>query len=139
MVDDLLKPIKLERFIKAINRVSTSVTIESQKSAGAEELQIKHDGMPVNLPFDSIQYIQSFGNYLKIFSDKRMYLISETLTNISTLLPDHFQRTHKSYIVNLKRIAKAAKTHVLIDGKEISVSAMYRIVVHEKLDALSNN
>ena len=139
VVDYLLKPIKLERFIKAINKVSTSITIEPKKSTGIEELQIKHDGMPLNIPFHSILYIQSFGNYLKVFSDSRMYLISETLTNISAVLPEHFQRTHKSYIVNLKRITKSAKTYVLIENTEISVSTMYRIIVHEKIEALAKS
>lgn len=136
VVDYLLKPIKIERFLKAIHKVSASNIMEVKKGTEGEALQIKHDGMPVNIPFRSIRYIQSFGNYLKIFTDSRMYLIPETLINIATLLPKQFQRTHKSYISNLDRVTKATRTHLLIEDKKVPVSAMYKIAVFEKLEAL---
>ncbi|MGB0890784.1 MAG: LytR/AlgR family response regulator transcription factor [Flavobacteriaceae bacterium] len=134
VIDYLLKPIKIERFLKAINRVSTS-KITPKETSNNEELQIKHDGILVNIPFYSILYIQSFGNYLKIFTNERMYLISETLTNISTLLSSDFQRTHKSYIINLKRVTKATKTYLFIEKNKVPVSATYKIIVFEKLES----
>lgn len=137
VVDYLLKPVKIERFLKAINKVSTSQKImQTPKIKGPEELQIKHDGMPVNIPFNSILYIQSFGNYLKIFTNSRMYLIPETLVNITTLLSDDFQRTHKSYIVNLQRVTKASKTQLSMDHDTVPLSPMYRMHVLERLKAL---
>lgn len=139
VVDYLLKPIKIERFLKAIHKVASSKIASHEKNNANTELQIKHDGMPVNIPFASILYIQSFGNYLKIFTDSRMYLISETLVNITTLLSENFQRTHKSYIANLDRVSKATRTHVVIDSKEVPVSAMYKVAVSEKLEHLSRS
>ncbi len=137
VVDYLLKPIKIERFLKAINKVSASKIAEPKKNKGNKELQIKHDGMPVNISFKSILYIQSFGNYLKIFTDSRMYLISETLINITTLLSENFQRTHKSYITNLDRVTKATRTHLLIENNKVPVSTMYKVIVFKKLEVLS--
>ncbi|CAL2085032.1 DNA-binding response regulator [Tenacibaculum sp. 190524A05c] len=137
VVDYLLKPIKLERFLKAINKVSTKVLTQPNIYNESKELQIKYEGMPVNIQFSSIMYIQSFGNYLKIFTDSRMYLISETLINITTLLSESFQRTHKSYIVNLNRVSKASRTHLLIEDKKVPVSTMYKVIVYEKLVILS--
>ncbi len=119
--------------MKAINKVSALKITQLKKNRGSEELQIKHDGMPVNISFKSILYIQSFGNYLKIFTDSRMYLISETLTNITTRLSESFQRTHKSYISNLDRVTKATKTHLLIENNKVPVSTMYKVIVLEKL------
>ncbi len=136
VVDYLLKPIKIERFLKAINKVVASKVVSPQKTSETEELQIKHDGVPVNISFKSILYIQSFGNYLKIFTDSRMYLISETLINITILLSDNFQRTHKSYIANLDRVSKATRTHLLIENEKVPLSAMYKIIVREKLEVL---
>lgn len=137
VVDYLLKPVKIERFLKAINKVSTSEIIQPKKNKGSEELQIKHDGMPVNVSLSSILYIQSFGNYLKIFTDSRMYLISETLINITTVLSENFQRTHKSYIANLNRVSKVSKTNLSIEDKKVPVSAMYKVIVFKKLEALA--
>lgn len=138
VVDYLLKPIKLERFLQAINKVSASKITEPKTNKKNEELPIKHDGLPITVPFKSILYIQSFGNYLKIFTDTRMYLISETLINITTSLSENFHRTHKSYIANLDRVTKATRTHLLIADKKVPVSAMYKVVVFEKLRTLAN-
>ncbi|MDC8004253.1 LytTR family DNA-binding domain-containing protein [Aureisphaera galaxeae] len=137
VVDYLLKPIKLERFLQAVNKVSALQITAPKTTHKKEELTIKHDGLPLSIPFKSILYIQSFGNYVKIFTDTRMYLISETLINITTSLSGNFQRTHKSYIANLNRVTKATRTHVLIDDKKVPVSAMYKVVVFEKLEALA--
>lgn len=138
VVDYLLKPIKIERFLKALNKVSTSKISEPKKNRTSQELQIKHDGLPVNIPFKSILYIQSFGNYLKIFTDSRMYLISETLSNTATLLSENFQRTHKSYIANLDRVTRATRTQLFIDNNKVPVSAMYKVLVFKKLEGLAN-
>ncbi|WP_411767534.1 LytR/AlgR family response regulator transcription factor [Winogradskyella sp. A3E31] len=137
VVDYLLKPIKIERFLKAINKVVASKITPPEKNTENEALQIKHDGVPVNIPFMSILYIQSFGNYLKIFTDARMYLISETLINITTLLSENFQRTHKSYIANLERVTKTTKTHLYIETTKVPVSAMYKVLVFKKIEALA--
>ena len=137
VVDYLLKPIKLERFLKAINKVSASKITDPKKNSTTEELQIKHDGMPVNISFKSILYIQSFGNYLKIFTDSRMYLISETLINITTLLSKNFQRTHKSYIANLNRVTKVNRAYLFIENNKVPVSAMYKVIVFKKLEVLA--
>lgn len=137
VIDYLLKPVKIERFLKAINKVSASEILPQKKNTGSEELRIKHDGMSVHIPFASIQYIQSFGNYLKIFTDSRMYLITETLINITSLLSENFQRTHKSYIANLARVTKASRTHLLIESNEVPMSATYKLSVLEKLEVLS--
>jgi len=133
----LLKPIKIKRFLKAINKVSVSKIMQPKKNRGTEELQIHHDGIPVNISFKSILYIQSFGNYLKIFTDSRMYLISETLINITALLSKSFQRTHKSYIANLDRVTKATRTYLLIENNKVPVSAMYKVIVFKKLEVLA--
>lgn len=137
VVDYLLKPIKLERFLKAINKVSVSKIAAPKKNNESEELQIKHDGIPVNISFKSIMYVQSFGNYLKIFTDARMYLISETLINITSLLSKNFQRTHKSYIANLDRVTKATRTDLFIEDKKVPVSTTYKFIVFEKLEDLA--
>lgn len=133
VIDYLLKPIKFERFLKAVNKVSTTEITQPKKSVIYKELQIKHDGMPVNITLDSVQYIQSFGNYLRVFTDARMYLITETLTHMIARLPENFQRTHKSYIANLDRAKKATNSYLLIENNKVPISSMYKIIINQKV------
>lgn len=134
IVDYLLKPIKFERFLKAINKVSDkTANLEPKEETKNKELQIKHDGMPLNIALDSILYIQSFGNYLRVFTKDRMYLITETLTNIISVLPEAFQRTHKSYIANLEQVKKIVGSNLIIEEKKIPISPMYKIIVQQKM------
>ena len=74
---------------------------------------------------------------MKIFTDSRMYLISETLINVTALLSKSFQRTHKSYIANLDRVTKATRTYLLIENNKVPVSAMYKVIVFKKLEVLA--
>ena len=136
VIDYLLKPVKIDRFLRAINKISTSRIAQSKKDKSTTELQIIHDGVPVNISLSSILYIQSFGNYIKIFTDSRMYLISETLIRIIKSLTEDFQRTHKSYIINLNRVTKATKGYLLVDSSKVPVSAMYKVIVSNKLERL---
>lgn len=138
VVDYLLKPIRIERFLKAVNKASNIKLGVSTAPKKSQNLQIKHDGIPIQIPFKSILYIQSFGNYLKIFTDSRMYLISETLTYISTVLSENFQRTHKSYIANLDRVTKSTATNLWLDNNKVPISATYKIIVHNKIAVLKN-
>lgn len=136
VVDYLLKPIKFERFLRAVNKVSNTNLAEQTKEATIKELQIKHDGLLVNIPLDTIQYIQSFGNYLRIYTDTRMYLITETLTNMISNLPNNFQRTHKSYIANISRVKKATNSYLLIENIKVPLSSMYKIIVRKILSEI---
>ncbi|WP_306012309.1 MULTISPECIES: LytTR family DNA-binding domain-containing protein [unclassified Allomuricauda] len=136
VVDYLLKPIKLSRFLKAIHKVSHTLTASTKTVDTHKALQLKQDGMPITIAFTSILYIQSFGNYLKVFTDERMYLITETLTNMTNKLPDYFQRTHKSYIANLCRVNKRKSKHLWIEDKVVPISTTFKILVQEKLKSL---
>ena len=134
VVDYLLKPIKFERFLKALNKLDRDDLVPEKKSI-KQGFQLKHDGLFIDVLFESVRYIKSFGNYLRIFTDARMYLVADTLTNFITQLPVNFQRTHKSYVVNLHRVSKVTSTHVVIHDSHVPVSPMYKIIVHQKLKA----
>ena len=74
---------------------------------------------------------------MKIFTDSRMYLISETLINVTSLLSENFQRTHKSYIANLARVTKATRAYLLVEDTKVPVSTMYKVIVFKKLEVLA--
>ena len=69
---------------------------------------------------DVISHIEAMGDYVKIVTDNRKYVVLMSMKKIEELLPkDLFFRTHKSFIVNSKKIENFSAKEVVL--KEIKV------------------
>jgi DNA-binding LytR/AlgR family response regulator len=116
--DYLLKPFRFDRFLKAVNRALAEHTLKS--SAGIAmasplpnpvpnpvtepgQIYIKSDKKFVLLRLDEICYLDSLGNYVKVWEEQRFLLTPRTLSSFESQLPaENFVRIHKSYILNKK-------------------------------------
>lgn len=131
VVDYLLKPFSYERFNKAIEKVKQltgSQTDNNQLQYEPGNLIIKEKEGWLKIAYDDILYIEASKDYMKIFVNNRHYLTHLTMKKLEELLPpQNFIRTHKSYIVALKKI-KLLKTDSLLLENNISipVSASYK-------------
>jgi DNA-binding LytR/AlgR family response regulator len=142
VVDYLLKPVAFSRFLKAIDKVHKILDTEggqdeSESNSKAPEgyLSIKVDGIMRRIDYKDIRYLNSFGNYIKIFTPEGMTLITETMKNMETTLPkEHFLRVHKSYLVNLTRVRKATAKSLTVDEEEIPVGTLYRQELQHRLN-----
>jgi DNA-binding LytR/AlgR family response regulator len=107
VVDYLLKPISFERFLKAVNKAmdlkQTLEVVEKYKSnefsEGQDYIMIKADRKIYKINIDDIYYVQSYGDYVKIFTKEKTIIASETLKNMEQFLGKSFLRVHKSYLV----------------------------------------
>ena len=128
--DYLLKPIALPRFLKAVNKVIDLLTKERNYAEGGGEkpryVFIKVDGINLKLMLEDIKYIEAYGNYLKIYTDEKMYLITDTMINFMTQLDDDFVRIHKSYIIPLSKIEKLIGNRVHIGEDQIPIGNTYK-------------
>lgn len=116
VTDYLLKPFSLERFIQAINKVEQNSqplvkTTSEDKEEVNQSIFVKSDKKIIKVDFDEIQYIEAYGNYIKIFTNK-MILTPQTLSDFLEKLPDSILRIHKSFAVNFNKLK-------LIDGNQI--------------------
>jgi DNA-binding LytR/AlgR family response regulator len=119
VVDYLVKPFEFKKFLLAIDKVMNRKGIQSQAKASTIEetdhLILKVDGTLTKIPFSKIIYIQSFGNYVKIFIEDGMLISQMTTAEIEERLSTSlFLRIHKSYIVSLKQIQKVSGTQVVL-------------------------
>lgn len=141
IVDYLLKPIKLDRFIKAVNRAIEQIkNMEQPKGdqiSNQEEIKslfIKEDHITYSIAIDQIMLIEAYGNYLKIYSLGKTYVIRETLQNILDKLPSKFFiRIHKSYIVSIQKIKKVVGNTVYIGDHEVPVGNTFKSELASKL------
>ena len=140
-VDYLLKPFSAERLREALDRArkrrATKETLPvkeltaSARSAGAKvERILIRDGANVHvIPVSKLDYAEAQDDYVCFRSEGKQYLKQQTLGEVETVLdPGQFVRIHRSYILNIERLAKlelyAKDSHaaVLRDGARLPVS-----------------
>jgi len=136
VVDYLVKPIDLARFMAAIENVFFRLPqpVESSKSPESELILqepfiiLKVDGNVIKVSYDEIAHIQSWGNYVKVFTTNGHYLSLTTTTETEQKLDKKlFMRIHKSYIIALKRISKISGGQVELDtGIVLPIGNTYR-------------
>jgi len=123
-VDYLLKPFSFERFHQAVNKAKAAL---GQKEEDKDILIVREDKRTYRLPLDAIRYIEGYGDYVKIFSDQKTWIINETMKHLSDSLPENrFLRVHKSYIVSLDHIEYLEGNQLKIAGQMIPIGQAYR-------------
>ncbi|MEM8526087.1 MAG: LytTR family DNA-binding domain-containing protein [Bacteroidota bacterium] len=124
-VDYLLKPISLDRFVKAVNKAADQIELERKgetTSASNEEEQdfifVKADKKLVKVKFDDIIYIEGLKDYVIIRMDGQRIITLQTMKSLESKLPSHlFQRIHRSYIVSLDKIDAVVGNMVEVQEK----------------------
>jgi len=140
-VDYLLKPISFDRFLKAINKyfelnhnnqASNDNSIDLSKN---DFIFIRSDRKMVKVNFDTILFIESLSDYVKIFTTESTFITRETITNIESKLPQNaFLRIHRSYLVAISKINSYTKEHIEINNKALPISRSYKTIVLNKLE-----
>lgn len=108
--DYLLKPISMDRFMKAVNKVSEKLTGSSASSSGVVEMEgdfifVKADKKLIKVDFDDILYIEGLKDYVIIRQTAGRVITLQTMKSLEDKLPDTiFKRIHRSYIVNINKI-----------------------------------
>jgi len=113
-IDYLLKPISLERFMKATNKAIAQVALQnkdqsSDLSAAPEEdadfIFVKSDKRLVKIKFSDILYVEGLKDYVIIRCPDSRVITLQTMKSLEAKLPaDIFKRIHRSYIVNIHQI-----------------------------------
>lgn len=146
-VDYLLKPISLERFMKAVNKVSAKLQAKStdketeKPDASDDFFFVKADKKLVKVNFDDILYIEGLKDYVIIRLETGRVITLQTMKSLEDRLPTHkFKRIHRSFIVNIKRINAILGNMVEITEagklKQLPIGKNYR---DELLDMINEN
>ncbi len=129
--DYLLKPFSFERFVKAVGKIDFPMSHKTPnhliEKTEKEFIFLKADKVTHKIHFNSIKYIEGCGNYIKIFTDKKILLVSEKMSEIESKLPNNqFLRIHKSYIVSLQIIKEVQSNRVVIEGHNLPIGNTYK-------------
>lgn len=145
IVDYLLKPLELSRFKKAIDKANakqlTAVSNEDVAKSASKDIDndfyVNIDRRLIKIDLPSIYLIEAKGDYIKIKTDTKDYVVHSTLKKIEEKLPDSlFLKIHRSYIINIKKIIDIEDNSVLIKKDVIPVSRSKRPELMKRLDLL---
>ena len=146
--DYLLKPYTKERFATAISKVNfdernnvlaLAEDIRLSKHQYPERIIVEKGKRYINLSISSIEYIEAFGDYSKIYAQNTSYISNNGLGELEKRLdPSLFIRVHRSHVVHwpsVHEIEKLGKSYVLHlnNGERIRVSRNYSIKIKNKM------
>ncbi|MGA9855276.1 MAG: LytTR family transcriptional regulator DNA-binding domain-containing protein [Gammaproteobacteria bacterium] len=146
-VDFLLKPFDRERVAKVMGRVRdyldakpdaasvlpASATVSEHKGAYLNRFAVKSVGRTVFVATDSVDWLETAGNYVCLHAGKETHLVRETMNQIETQLdPGQFVRIHRSTMVRIEAIREIQplfngdRAVILRDGSKLTMSRSYR-------------
>lgn len=150
VVDYLLKPIPFDRFVRAVDRAKERLLLRANADTGpqaaklvanqtdtisAEFVYLKTDKKLEQVLFANIVFVESLGDYVKVFLPDRMLVTLLTMTKMAELLPaDRFLRVNRSFIVQLRHIKTLnGNTLTVSTGHAIAIGPNYRDAIKNRL------
>ena len=133
-VDYLLKPISLERFLKAIGKLflmpgAYPVREEESHSlaTGNDFLFFRIDRKMVKVVLEEILYIESLKDYIKIIQrNQKPLLVKQSISSLEYMLPENrFVRIHRSFIVSINKLTAFTNHEVEINELTIPIGKNY--------------
>lgn len=151
VVDYLVKPISEERFDKAIKKIN-NINIDNLNAANlipksnnkekiTEDFEssfyINIGKRLIKIDTNSILYFQAKGDYVTIKTESNNYVMHNTLKKIENKLPaGMFFKSHRSYLINTKKIIDIEENTVLIGKDVVPVSRRNRPQLMKSLKLL---
>jgi DNA-binding LytR/AlgR family response regulator len=139
-IDYLVKPVRMERLLKAINKAENYLKLlqknnEEPETASVENdyVFIKSDRRFVKIFFKEILYIEGLKDYVVIQTENKKVLTAMNIKTIHAQLPDkNFTRVSKSFIVNTNHIVSVDAHAVYIKEEEIPIGSNFKDEFFEK-------
>jgi len=147
VLDYLLKPITLDRFLKSANKAKDyhNLLTRADMAPGASPSK---DASPVDyffircgskyekIHFADILFVEGMQNYITIYTRKGKYVTLLYLKNLEDNLDKQaFIRVHKSYIVSIDKIEAIEGNEIFIQSHRVPISRNYREEVIQKVVA----
>lgn len=135
-IDYLMKPISFEKFSKAIEKAKiyfSGNNAKKETTSRGKVLSHRVNGQMTDILLSDIIYIESLGNYMKLYSSKHNLpmIIYGSLANISAEIDcTDFLQVHRSFIVNVSKISAVTfKSLTMCNNEIIPVGRKYQILL----------
>src|SRR5205809_7276389 len=109
VVDYLLKPVRLPRFLQAVQKAVQQINLVNESGEAAEDdyifVKTESKGKLLKINLADIDFIESMKNYVAIHRGGQKTLVYTSLKELEDRLPKkQFIRVHKSFIIPISRV-----------------------------------
>jgi two-component system response regulator AlgR len=113
-IDYLLKPIRLERLLGALNKVRAAAPVSREALDAAanqprRHLSVHERGKIHLVPLGEILYLRAELKYVTVRTVEREYLVEESLTSLEEEFAAEFVRVHRNCLVARHAVAGFAR------------------------------
>jgi two-component system LytT family response regulator len=137
VVDYLLKPVSLDRFIKACNRAKEffhwkTTGLQDCHDSRKDHIFLQADAMQVKVRLDDIAWMEGLREYIRVqlLRSNRPLVVRTSLRAMEAALPvKQFIRIHKSYLLSVAAITAIRKYNIFIGDREFPVGETYKAAV----------
>lgn len=139
VVDYLVKPVSVSRFLQAVEKAKETIDSNKQevKIEAQEFVFVKDNGILKKLNVEDILYLEAMGDYVKVHTSQKFHVLHSTLKSIEEKLPPaKFLRVHRSYIVALQKIDFIQDGVISIGKASIPVAETYKSALNKRLNLL---
>jgi two-component system LytT family response regulator len=138
VLDYLVKPIPLPRFIKCINKITTEYNLKNnikvETTKGDSHIFIKVDKKMMKINIEEILFVEGMKEYIKVVTPDKTYITHKSLTSLSEeLSADRFLRIHKSYVIALNKVKSIEGNRIQIQSYTIPIGRNYSKEVKNKI------
>jgi|SRR6218665_395938 len=139
VVDYLLKPIRFDRFLKAVNKAFQLTHTKTEMIATDEKkndsfVYFRADRKMIKVMLRDILYIESMKDYIKVITAGGTIITKQSISSVEAMLPEKdFIRVHRSYIVSLEHIKSFTSEMIEIEKTELPIGKLYRNEVLKQL------
>lgn len=138
VLDYLVKPIPLPRFIKCIHKIitefNTKNSIKLDVATMDSHVFIKVDKKMVKINIDEILFIEGMKEYIKIITFDKTYITHKSITSLSEELPnDRFIRVHKSYTIAIDKVKFLEGNRIQIQTYTIPIGRNFSKAVKNRI------
>ncbi|PVX47904.1 LytTR family two component transcriptional regulator [Flavobacterium sp. 103] len=138
VLDYLVKPIPLPRFIKCIHKIEAEYNLKNNIKIENHRIEphifIKVDKKMVKINIDEILFVEGMKEYIKVVTPEKTYITHKSLTSLTEELPtDRFMRIHKSYTIALNKVKSIEGNRIQISSYTIPIGRNYSKEVKSKI------
>jgi DNA-binding LytR/AlgR family response regulator len=137
VIDYLVKPFSLERFLKATQKALELKVLKHKKTQPEEtpnHFFVKCNGRIERVEYAELLYVEAMANYVILYTTKQKMVVYLTIKGILEKLPaDAFIQVHKSAIVNIHHIKTIDGNTLHIGDQKIVVSLSFQQQVMNKI------